>query len=152
MLLLDWPKALWTITWEPEFCQTWDWLQNINSKISFHFRLFPGKLITKFFKKSKKKTICGPFWAFSSKSGRQRSFLEKRTLSVFKYSNYLPSCKKSEKTNDPFLRKMLNWCTDRQADTDGQTNDDSFFFLGNFIEPSVGRGSKNHIFSVKVEK
>ena len=25
----------------------------------------------------------------------------------FKYSNYLPSCQKSEKTNEPFLKKML---------------------------------------------
>ena len=25
----------------------------------------------------------------------------------FKYSNYLPSCQKSEKTNESFLKKML---------------------------------------------
>ena len=35
-------------------------------------------------------------------------FQEKRALSVFKYSNYLPSPKKSEKTNGPFLRKTPN--------------------------------------------
>ena len=33
---------------------------------------------------------------------------KKKALSLFKYSNYLTSCKKSEKNNDPFLRKMLN--------------------------------------------
>ena len=33
---------------------------------------------------------------------------KKRALSDFKYSSYLPSGKKSEKNNDPFLRKMSN--------------------------------------------
>ena len=30
-------------------------------------------------------------------------------LSVFKYSNYLPPCKKLEKVNESFLRKVLNY-------------------------------------------
>ena len=33
-----------------------------------------------------------------------------------KHSNYLPLCKKSEKTNDPFLRKMPHWQIDKQTD------------------------------------
>ena len=49
-------------------------------------------------------------------------------LSVFKYSNYLPSCKKSETTNDPFLRKIQNWQTNRQTDRQQQFQ--------------VGRGTK----------
>ena len=44
------------------------------------------------------------------------NLLEKGPLSVFKYSNCLLSYKKSEKTNNPFLRKMPNWWTDRQMD------------------------------------
>ena len=40
---------------------------------------------------------------------------EYRALSVFKYSNYVLSCKKSEKTNDPFLVKNSE-LTDRQRD------------------------------------
>ena len=40
------------------------------------------------------------------------NFPGKRALSVFKYSNYLPLCKKNrpipEKNDDPFLRKMPN--------------------------------------------
>ena len=44
---------------------------------------------------------------------------KKHAVSGFKYSNYLPSCKKSEKTNASFLRKMPDGQTDRQAD--GQT-------------------------------
>ena len=39
---------------------------------------------------------------------------------VFTYSNYLPSCQKSEKTNEPFLRKMLE-LMDGRADEQRQT-------------------------------
>ena len=83
-----------------------------------------------FFKKSKK-----TFLAFLPKLGQKLFNLEKEGifLSVFKYSNYLPSCQKSEKTNEPLLRKSLNWRANRP--TDGQANS------GDFIEPSVGRGS-----------
>ena len=70
--------------------------------------------MTKVFKKSQKKTyfgaILGPFLP---------KFTYKKGLSVFKYSNYLPSRSKSEKTKDPLLRKMPNWRTERW--TDGRT-------------------------------
>ena len=56
------------------------------------------------------------------------NFHEKRTLSVFKYSNYL-TFQKPEKSNKPFLRKMLNGRTDRRIDN------------GDFIGPSE-EGSK----------
>ena len=46
---------------------------------------FQDKLMAKFFKQSKKKTILGQFWA-----------LEKG----LKYSNYLPLCQKSQKNNE----------------------------------------------------
>ena len=51
---------------------------------------------------------------------------------VFKYSKYLPSCRKSE---------TLIELTDRQKDrrTDGQTDS------SDFIGPSVGRGTKNKV-------
>ena len=54
---------------------------------------------------------------------------------IYKYSNYLPSYKCSEKTNKPFLRKMLKW------ETDGQTHRQTTVGLD-----SVGRGSKNLVF------
>ena len=55
--------------------------------------------------------------------------MEKRAVSVFKYFNYLPSCQKSEKANEPFLRKMPNGRTDRRIDN------------GDFLGPSE-EGSK----------
>ena len=81
--------------WRRPACQT---LSNINNNISFHFRLFQGKANDNL-KIIKKKPVSGPFWSI---------------LSVYKYFNHLPSCEKSEKTNDPFLRKMPNWQTDKQ--------------------------------------
>ena len=117
--------AIWLAVpiWGLEFCQIWDWWWNINSNISFHFRLFPRKTNDKIFQKIPKSILLVPFWA-------KQNFLEKRALSVFRYSNYLPSCQKSEKTNEQFCGKTVNWWADRQT-----SNCD-------FIGPSVGRGSK----------
>ena len=56
--------------------------------------------MTKFFQKCKKNyfwAILGTFWAFFAQIGQKLIFLEKRHLPVFSYSNYLPSCQKSEK-------------------------------------------------------
>ena len=81
--------------------------------------------MTKFFKKSKKtyfEAILGTFYQNFGKN----EFSWKKWKSVFKYSYYLWWCKKWERTNNPFLRKLPNWRTD---------NND-------FIGPSVGQGSK----------
>ena len=82
------------------------------------------KLMTTFFKKSKKPFL-QPFWTLLP-IGQKWIFLEKRALSVFIYSNYQPSCQKTEKHNEPFLIK-----TPKQTDN------------SDFIGPSVGRESKN---------
>ena len=116
-------KNILTITWEPEFCKIWDWWWNIKNNISFHFRLFPGKNNDKIFQKIWKTLFWSHFWSFLPKFGKKWILIEKRALSVFKYYNHLPSCKKSEKNNNPFLRKILKWRTERQKDreTDRQT-------------------------------
>ena len=70
--------------------------------------------MTKFFKNYEKLhflVILGPFWPNLGKN----KFSRKKALSVFKYSNYLSLRQKSEKTNEPFLRRMLNCWTDRQT-------------------------------------
>ena len=74
---------------------------------------FQKKLMRKFFQKIQKKTFldnCGPFLP---NFGEKWIFLEKKThFQIFQL--YLPLCKKSEKINDPFLRKLPNRRTDRQ--------------------------------------
>ena len=90
------------------------------------------KVMTIFSKKSKKAIWDhGTILAFFVHVWAKMNFPGKKALSVFKYSNYLPSCPKSEKTNMIFLRKMLTM--DRQ--TEGRTNNHDY------VEPSVGRGS-----------
>ena len=118
ILSFDWPATFWPLTREPNFCQIWDWLCNINKNISFHFRLFQGKANDKIFQKIQRSLFWGHFWPFFSKFGQKWIFLENRALSVFKYSNHLRLRKNTEKTNDPFLRKISNWLTDRQTNGD----------------------------------
>ena len=71
--------------------------------------------MTKLFKISKNPNL-GLFWVLFAQILAKINFLRKKKLSVFKYTNYLPSSQGSEKTNEPFRRKMLNWWTDRQPD------------------------------------
>ena len=106
----EWLAACWPITRDLKFCQIRWWI--INNNISFHFRLFPGELTWQKFSKNPKKDL---FWTHFGlllpKFEQKLIFLGKRTLSAFKYSNYLPLCQKSIKPNEPFLRKLLDWCT-----------------------------------------
>ena len=55
--------------------------------------------------------ILGPFLP---KLGQKWIFLEERALSVFQYWNFLPLCQKSEKSNEPLLRKLLDGHTKNQ--------------------------------------
>ena len=66
----------------------------ISITISFRFRLFPVKTCDKISQKMQKILFWGHFEPFLPKFGQKWIFLAKRALSVFNYSNYLPSsCK-----------------------------------------------------------
>ena len=99
---------------DPEFWQMWWW--NINNNVSFRFRLSPRKTnMTKFFKKSKKLyfgAILGPFCPNFGKneSSWKKGLCQSLNISVIIVALY----QKSEISNEPFLRKMLNCWTDRQ--------------------------------------
>ena len=114
-----WLKAFGPITGDPEFCQIWYWCWNINKNNSFPFRLLPRKTNGKIFQKVQKALFWGhvAILVFFDQIWAKMMFSRKNPLSVFKYSNYLPSRQKSKKkTNMPFLRKMLNWRMDGQTD------------------------------------
>ena len=83
--------------------------------------------MTKFFKKSKNNLFWGHFGSLLQILRQKWIFLEKRPLSLLRYSSYLSSYQKSEKTIDQFLRKTPYWRTDRQTDD------------SEFIRPSVGK-------------
>ena len=128
----------------------WYWWWNINNSISFYFRLFPIKTKDNIFQEVKKKSILWPFWAIFAQIWAITNFHGKKGL-VSKYSNYLLSCQISEKTNDPFLRNMLNWKTDtwKICRTDRQTNNQAE--KGDFLGPSIERGSKKDTYFVIIQ-
>ena len=68
---------------------------------------FQEKLMAKFFKKSKQNLLLGHFGPFLPRFGQKWIFLEKRALSVFRYSNYLSSSQKSAKTVEQFRRTVI---------------------------------------------
>ena len=72
---------------------------------SFHFRLFPRKTKYKIFQTVQKTLYKAILSIFCTYLGKNEFSWEKGLCQFFKYSNYLPSCKKSEKTNEPFLKK-----------------------------------------------
>ena len=63
--------------------------------------------MTNFFKKPKKTYFGVILGNFCPNLGKM-NFPGKKALTVFKYSNYLPWWKKSEKTNSTFLIKTSN--------------------------------------------
>ena len=104
------------LTWESEFCQIWDWWWNVKTiTISFHFRLIPEKTKAKIFWKLQNTLFWAHFCPFCP-TWVKINFPGKKALSVFKYSHYLLSCKKLEKTNDPFIPEKNAELTDGQTD------------------------------------
>ena len=134
--LWDIAKILWTCyfgycghTWlrTPKViaisCRKLSCLYGIGDEISitilvFILYYFQEKLIMKFFKKSKKPYFGGYFEPFLPTLRKKSISLGKRALSFFKYSDYLTLCKKSNKTDDQFLRKTSNWLTDSHRNSD----------------------------------
>ena len=102
---------------QPEFYQICNWWWITKNNISFQFRLFPGEANEKFFLKNPKNPILGAISGLFCPNLDKMIFLGKRGLSDFKYSNYLPLCKNSVKTNASFLRKMQSWWTGGLTDS-----------------------------------
>ena len=79
---------------------------------------FQEKLMTNFFKKSKKNLFWGHLEPILPKFGQKKLFREKkgfcRFLSVPILNHFAETQKK---TNHPFLRKMPNWRIDEQTQT-----------------------------------
>ena len=85
----------WPITQDPKFCQICWW--NINSNISFHFRLFSIKTnMTKFFKKSKELYFGAILSPFCSNLGKNE-FSWKKGLRQFFNIQIIYHCAKNQK-------------------------------------------------------
>ena len=80
----------------------------------FNFRLIPEKLDSKISQKMQKHHLAAIFGPFLHKIGWIGIFFENRALVVLTSDKLLHSCKKSEITNEPFLKKKkLNRQIDR---------------------------------------
>ena len=73
----------------------------------YHFRLILERSKDKNFEKMQKTSFWANFDHFYSKLDKLDFFLENQALSVFSSDKIFHSCKKSEKTNQPFLRKTV---------------------------------------------
>ena len=62
--------------------------------------------MTKLFKKQKKKTIWGPFWAPFTQNWAKINFPEKKDSVIFSIIALSTIVPKSQKPNEPFLRKL----------------------------------------------
>ena len=88
------------------------------------------KLMTKF---NEKTLFLGYFASFFTKFAQKQTFPGKKGSAIFEIFQLSTTCKKSEKTNEPFLRKMPNWQADGQL------------YNGDFKGPSVWRGSNKRL-------
>ena len=74
----------------------------------------------KMLRKLQKTLFSGQKSAIMAQNGQIRFFFKNRAPSLFKLGNFLSSCKKSEKSNEPILRKPPDERTDER--TDGRTD------------------------------
>ena len=101
------------------------------------------KNMTTFFKRSQKPyfgPILGPFAQIWDKN----EFSWKKGLSAFQYSTNLPLCKKSEKPNQPFLRKLLDRHTKNQFISLTSLSDTANFRVLRLIEISRNLTGQEH--------
>ena len=83
-----------------------DWWLNINSNISFHFRLFPGKTKSKIFQKKQKTLFWEHLAPFCPNLGKNEFFL-KTVLLLKKFKNIpiIHYCAKKSKNNYTMVQK-----------------------------------------------
>ena len=122
ILLAD---SIWNHNWRPRILPDMGLLLISITILVSILDYFQEKPMTKFY------SILGLFGPFLPKFGQKGIFLEKRDLSVFKYSSYLRSCQKPKKL---ICHSWGNSWTDRWMDrrTEGLTENHDF------VGPSVG--------------
>ena len=107
--------------WITRNCQIWDQWWYINNNISFHFRLLPRKTNEKIFQNKKKKTKKKLFWDHfghflpCANLGKNEFSWKKKLCQLLNIQIIYHRAENQKKTNGPFLRKMLNWKTDRRT-------------------------------------
>ena len=116
-----------TITWEPDFFQACSFSRMLMNHKNFHFTQIPDKTNDMIFLKSPKTLLLDHFWPFLPNG----DFFPKKSSSVTHNYIWAPNTMLSfrKKTNDPFLRKLIEGWPDRP------------YFIGSFRpRPGVQRG------------
>ena len=123
---------------ESGFCHILDWWWNINNNISFHVRSFSGETNDNIFWKIKKNPNLVQFWTLFAQIRAKMNLYVKRVLPVFKYSNYLPFCKK--------IKKKLTSHSWEKHQTDGQTDKQWFYrtLLNTVVQLYIGNCKFRH--------
>ena len=136
----DWMTTFWHITPEQKFCQIRHWWWNINNSISFHFKLFPRKT-NDIFQKIKKTTYFGAILNTFCPTLGKNEFSWKKGLCQFLDIPIVYHRAKNKKNYSAFSEKnakLMDGQKDRQIDN------------GDFIGPSIGRGS-NSVLNISKE-
>ena len=97
---------------EQEFSQIWDLCRKLANHITLHFRSFLAKNNDSILRKSPKTLFLGLFRPFSPIFQKMRIFLKNPALSLLCLYGPLTSCKISEKTDEPIMRKVCYRRTD----------------------------------------
>ena len=103
--------------WNSAIFKPWilpDWWWNISNNISFHLRLFLEKTDDNVSEKIQETLFWGLFMVVFSKF-EQKWFFWKKSSNSFYIFQLSTIMQKIKKTNEPSLRKMPNWRTDRQT-------------------------------------
>ena len=91
---------------EREFSKIWDLCRKLANHITLHFRSLLAKTNDSILRKSPKTLFWGLFRPFFPIFEKIRIFPKNPALSLFYFYGPLTSCKISEKTNEPIMRKV----------------------------------------------
>ena len=103
---------------KPDFSQTCGWYPVTPHHMMLTFRPFLAKTNDSILRNYRKSPFSGHFGHFLPKFGQTRFFPQNRALSLLIIYGPLTSNKKSEKTNEPILRRVRyrqDWQTDRRT-------------------------------------
>ena len=101
---------------EREFSQIWDFHRKLANHKTLHFRSFLAKTNDSILRKSPKTLFLGLFRPFFPIFEKMRIFPKNPALSLLCLYGPLTSCKISQKTDEPIMRKVCYRRTDGRTD------------------------------------
>ena len=97
------------LTRERDFCRTCGFRRKLRNIMFFHFKQKKYTSMDQIFTKTAKTLFWAHFDHFLPQNGKIGFFPKNRASSLFFIYGPLTSCKKSEKTHEPILRKSITY-------------------------------------------